>query len=725
MTSAAKNITVDYTRHVDQDSQGRCHLRLLVEGMHCAGCGFKIEKALNAEGVEARVNVTEKRLTLVWDGGRAVGNDIVAKASALGFRFLPVEKEQAAEISHLRYLLRCIAVAGFASGNLMVFSLALWFTGRDTMGGSTRDLMHWYSALITLPTLLYAGGPFFRSAWAALTHGRTNMDVPISVALVLASAVSLYETAAGAEHVYFDSVAMLLFLLLIGRYLDARVRARARSAAGDLLKMMQGTAAVLEGEALRHIPAADLAPGMILQLVKGERALADGTALADAVMDASAITGETLPQDIPAGGVVAAGMVNMGAPLRMRVEKTQQGSLIGDIIALMQKAEQGGAHYVRIADRIARWYTPAVHALALLTFLGWWLSGGMAWQPALLCAVTVLIITCPCALGLAVPVAQVMAGGRLFRRGMLLKSADALERLDKIDTVVFDKTGTLTTGHIVFENAHDMPAQDLQMAAGLAAASRHPLARALVQSVSASAPDIAAVPDAREIDGRGVELYLPDGKWLRLGSAMFLDVENTSADDKMELWFGAEGAVPQRLVFTDEPHDGARDVIARLKRKYRVILLSGDRPQVAESVAARLGIDIWHGGIDPRRKYDMIENEISAGHQVLMVGDGLNDAAALSRASVSMSPSSALDIAQNAADIVYQSKGIGAVEEAIISARRTQRIVRQSFTMALVYNVIAVPLAVAGFVTPLVAAASMSLSSLLVVGNALRLRRED
>ncbi|MDP2206324.1 MAG: heavy metal translocating P-type ATPase [Alphaproteobacteria bacterium] len=709
----------DYSRHVEETADGRCHLRLLIDGMHCAGCGFKIEKLLNGGGVIARVNVTEKRLSLSWDGGRSAGNDLVARAAALGFQFSPVEKQASKEVAHLRYLLRCIAVSGFAVGNLMVFSFALWFSGRESMGGTTRDLMHWYSALITLPTVIYAGGPFFKSAWRALRHRRTNMDVPIAVAVTLASAVSLHETIVSAEHVYFDSVAMLLFLLLIGRYLDARMRARARSAASDLLSLMQGTAHVMAPEELIRMPAADLKPGMILQVTKGERILADGTALTAASVDTSAITGETLPHYIAAGTAVAAGMVNLGTPLQVRVDKTQQASLIGDIVALMQKAEQGGAAYVRIADRIARWYTPVVHALALFTFLGWTLAGGMLWQNALLCAVTVLIITCPCALGLAVPVAQVMAGGRLFRRGMLLKSADALERLEKVDTVVFDKTGTLTTGQIVFENVDDIDAQTLRAAASLAATSRHPLAQALV-SVVPAAPAAGTV----EQDGQGVEQRFENGGWHRLGSAAFLGVPATAGDDKMELWFGTQDTVAQRLVFSDLPHPDAAAVIARLRKRYRVILLSGDRPQVTQAMAAQLGIDMWSGGIDPRRKYDRVDAEIAAGHHVLMVGDGLNDAAALSRASVSMSPSSALDIAQNAADIVYQRAGIASVEDALQTAVRTQRIVRQSFGMALCYNLIAVPLAIAGLVTPLVAAVSMSLSSLLVVGNALRLKED-
>ena len=710
----------DYSNYVRTDADGTNHLRLIVEGMHCAGCAFKIEKALNANnGVEARVNVTEKRLSLVWAGDKMAGNDLLGRAETLGFRFSPL-KQAGTEDAGLKHLLRCIAVSGFASGNLMVFSMALWFSGKGSMGGATRDLMHWYSALITLPTVIYAGMPFFKSAWHALRHGRTNMDVPISVAVVLASAVSLYETFQSSEHAYFDSVAMLLFLLLIGRYLDARVRAQARSAASDLLQTMQGTASVIEDTGhIRRIPSDTLMPGMRLHMAKGEKMLADGIAIGASSVDTAAITGETLPRAVAAGDAVLAGMINMGAPLEIRIDKTQQSSLIGDIISLMQRAEQGGAAYVRIADRIARWYTPVVHALALVTFLGWWGTGASAFQPAMMCAVTVLIITCPCALGLAVPVAQVMAGGRLFRRGMLLKSADALERLEKIDTIVFDKTGTLTTGHIVMDAPDHLDVSAQAHIAGLAAASAHPLARAVAMQMP-SAPAENTV----EIDGRGIEAMLPDGRWQRLGSAAFLGVPASPDDDKMELWYGVQGVAPVRLTFSDRPHADAARVIADLRKKYRVVLLSGDRPAAAASVAAQLGIDEWYGAVDPLRKHDMIDAEMNAGHRVLMVGDGLNDAAALSRATVSMSPSSALDIAQNAADVVYQRAGLSSVADVLSIAARTQAVVRQSFGLALGYNVIAVPLAMAGFVTPLVAAVSMSLSSLLVVGNALRLKGE-
>lgn len=710
----------DYSGYVRPQTADNEHcLRLAVEGMHCAGCAFKIEKLLNAnENVNARVNVTERRLTLVWQGDKKRANDMLQAATKLGFRFSPIQDADTADEKQTREILRCMAAAGFAAGNIMVFSFALWFSSREVMGGATRDMLHWFSALISLPAVVYAGRPFFISAWQALQGGRTNMDVPISVALVLTTGVSLMETLRGSAHVYFDSVTMLLFLLLVGRYLDARARTRTRHAAADLLSLMDGTATVVDGMDIRRLPARDIVPGMTLLVAKGEKVLADGTADCEVLVDTSILTGETLPQALQPGDKLLAGMINLDAPFRMAVEKAQEDSLIGDIVALMQKAEQGNAHYVRLADRISGWYTPVVHLLALGAFVYWLYWGGLAWQPALMVAVTVLIITCPCALGLAVPVAQVVAGSRLFEAGVLLKSADALERLDRIDTVIFDKTGTLTTGHIIFDNAADFTDGERAIMSAMAAQSRHPLSQAVAKAGGAAVEDLSV----EEIAGKGLRAVYK-GETYMLGAAGFVGDAAESKDHKIELWFRKGKVAPKRLVFTDTLFPDAAAEIARIKKRYRVMMMSGDRYAVTADVAGRLGIDIFYAAVNPKEKFDILEAEMKKGHHVLMVGDGLNDAAALSFANVSMSPSSALDIAQNAADIVYQRPGIAAVGNVLEAGRKTQRIVRQNFTLALLYNLCAVPLAMMGMVTPLVAAVAMSSSSLLVMLNALRLKK--
>jgi Cu2+-exporting ATPase len=712
-------LATDFTGFMAAD-HGRNRLQLAVEGMHCAGCAMKIEKALNAQsGVEARVNVTRRQLTLVWDGARMRGNDLVAEAQKLGFRFSPVtENIRGREAEEEKFLLRCMAVAGFSAGNIMVFSLALWFSDAGSMGGGTRGLFHWFCALIALPTVVYAGRPFFRSAFSALQRGRTNMDVPISVGVLLASAMSIYETLTHGAHAYFDSVTMLLFLLLSGRYLDRRARGHARAAAENILSLNSGTASVMENGQLRRLPAADLRPAMLVLLATGDRVLADSVLLnTPAQMDTAALTGETLPQAFRPGDAVLAGMVNAGAPVRLRVEKAAADSLQADIVKLMEKAEQGNAAYVRLADRIAGYYTPVVHMLALAAFLLWWGALGMAWQPALMIAVTVLIITCPCALGLAVPVVQVLASQWLFRRGMLVKAADAFERLAKTDTVVFDKTGTLTTGEMRLRGAP----QDavLQLAASLAAQSGHPLSRALGRAWTGP---LLPLLDVVETPGGGVAASY-DGAAVRLGSRAFCGVQDAPDDGLPETWLTGH-SYRERLVFEDTLRPDAADCVAELKnRGLRVVMLSGDRAPAAAAVAAQAGIAEWHAGIDPKQKMEFIARLAQEGRHAMMVGDGINDAPSLLRAYCSMSPSAAMQVAQNAADIVFQGASLAPVATALRAAVFCQKLVRQNFALAILYNVFAVPLAVAGHVTPLVAAVAMSCSSLAVTLNALRFGR--
>lgn len=715
MTSNAA--LTDYSGFTVPEKEGHYRLRLAVEGMHCAGCAFKIEKAFSAiPHVDARVNVTEKRLSLVWKGNVTDGNNLVARIEGLGFRFSPLQENDQSHNSEIKKLLRAMAVAGFASGNIMIFSLAVWFTGKEEMGAATRDLLHWFSAAIALPTAVYAGRPFYASAFRALSHGRTNMDVPISVGVTLALGMSVFELLHSGAHVYFDSVAMLLFLLLVGRYLDARARGQAKTAATNLLSAMRGIATISRNGIQMRIPAGEIKAEDLLFVARGEKVFADGTLSSDVILaDTSAITGETQPRFFTSGDFVFAGTINIGDPVQIKVERPQRESLMQDILLLMEKASQGHARYVRLADRVSSFYTPVVHLLALATFGAWFWGAGVSWQEALLYAVTVLIITCPCALGLAVPVVQVIASQRLFKSGALLKSADALEKLAEVDTVVFDKTGTLTTGQMVFINKDDFSDAEKTIMASLAAQSRHPLSRFIAELTDRPMP----VSDVKERPGAGL-VGIVAGKKTWLGSAAFTGGEA----DVASLWFKQSDQPAKPIFLSDVAHQDAVQTIKMLQREYDVVLLSGDTEDATCKCADDLSIPSFKGNLLPQQKFDAIEGLAAQGKKILMVGDGLNDAPSLMRGHVSMSPSSALHITQNAADIVYQSKGISAVLQALHIAKTTRRLVRQNFAMSFIYNALAVPLAMMGYVTPLIAAAAMSFSSLAVVMNALRLYRE-
>lgn len=699
------------------EPDGSYSLNLLVDGMHCPSCVAIIENALKKQDAvqAARLNLSTKRLRVNWQGKADLSDTWIELINDMGYRAVAFDPETAdtSEKAEEKFLLRCMAVAGFASGNLMLFSIPLWTSDGVEMGAATRSFFHWLQAAIAIPAIIYCGIPFYRSAWNALRSGKTNMDVPISVAVILATLMSLFETMTFGQHSYFDSGVMLLFFLLIGRYMEARARGHARSAAHDLLQMMTGFATLQKDDGSTvSIPLSEIKADMVLIVAAGEKIGADGEILTGiSELDTSLITGETLPRHATIGTQVFAGTINLSAPLTMRVTKAHEQSLIAEIVRMMETAEQSQAHYVTLADRISGWYTPVVHALAAATFLGWVFIGHADWQVALLYAATVLIITCPCALGLAVPVVQVLASGKLMRTGILLKSGSALERLATITHAVFDKTGTLTLGKPILTSTHSEA--ELQRAASLAAHSKHPLSQALVNAFSGILLPITV----HEVQGCGLEA---DGT--KLGKRSWATTLEDDGENNLELWLAEDGKAPVRFTFSDQLRRDAQEIIASLHQHgIQTLLLSGDRPDVTKAVAQTLGIDTFEGGLLPAQKTQAVAALKAEGASVLMVGDGLNDAPSLASATVSMSPASAMDITQNAADIVFQGANLQPIITALSIARFSQILVKQNFLLAILYNIIAIPVAVAGFVTPLIAAVAMSSSSLLVIANAMRL----
>ena len=700
---------------------GLAALELAVFGAKCAGCISKIETAMNGlEGMErARLNLSTGRLSLNWrDGVDWAPGRVTQTLHDLGFRAAPFDPNvmESEHDAHGRHLLRALGVAGFAAANVMLLSVSVWSGGAE-MGEGTRGLMHWASAMIAIPAALYAGRPFFSSAFAALKKRGANMDVPISLAVLLALSMSVYEFFAGGEHTYFDAAVMLLFFLLIGRYLDHRLRWRARAAARDLLAMQKTTAQRLDQDGvITAISARDVKIGDQLLLAPGDRAPVDGIVIeGESYTDRSMVTGESAPEKLRIDDPIHAGVVNVSHRLVMRAQASVENSLIADLARLIESGEQTRSQYVRLADHAARLYVPIVHSLALLTFLGWLIfDGGM--RMALLNAIAVLIITCPCALGLAAPAVQIVATGRLFKRGVLVKSGDALERLAAVDRIVFDKTGTLTLGRAIVKNKALIKPQDLQDAASLARISRHPLSRAIVEAAGPG----AALQDAVEFPGLGVEGSI-DGQRVRLGAAAWIGAD-ASQDAMLETWFRRGDEVPVRFLFEDAPHKDAKEVIDQLSTDgLETELLSGDRNNVVAKVAQELGFKTYQSGVSPQDKVERLIGLQKAGVKAAMVGDGLNDAPSLAHAHVSLSPGTAADVSQAAADFIYLGDGLASIVEAVEVSRKARRRVLENFGFAALYNAVAIPLAVFGFVTPLIAALAMSGSSLVVTLNALRL----
>ena len=704
---------------------GRHTLRFLVDGIHCGQCVWKIEQALTREpGVTAaRVNLSTRRLALTWRGAASDASRLVDAVERLGYRLVAYDPAalDSGTRQEERALLRAVAVAGFATANVMLLSIAVWAGAVQDMGPATRDLMHWVSALIALPAVAYAGRPFFRAALAAISHRQLTMEVPISLAVIAAATMSLFETASGGTHVYFDSACALLFFLLIGRYLDRRAVGRARSAAEQLLGLRARAVTVIDADGReRRVAPEQVRPGIHVLVAAGERIGVDGTVEGAAgTVDTSLITGEAAPATLADGDAAYAGMVNLGGPLRLSVTAVGNETLLAEIVLLTEAAEAERTRYQALADRLASLYAPVVHGLSVGSFLGWYLIGGVDWQAALLIAIAVLIVTCPCAFGLAVPMVQAVTSGRLMRRGVIVKSGTALERLARIDQVVLDKTGTLTCGTPVPDLDGIAPA-DVEIAASLAAASRHPLAQALARAHGAARP----ARYATETPGFGLEGTIR-GTRARLGSRAWCGVTEDDKAEGPELWLAREGRAPVRIPFSDTLRPDTASVVERVQALgLPVTLLSGDRLATVERVAATLGLDRWRAACKPDDKAATLARLTREGHRPLMVGDGINDAPALATAFVSMSPASGADVTQAAADLVFQGERLAPVAETIALARRAARVVVQNFALAFSYNVITIPLAMAGLVSPLVAAIAMSASSLAVVLNALRLGRE-
>lgn len=689
--------------------------------IYCAACISGVEASLATQpGVrQARVNLTLKRATVDVDP-EVEAQTLADYLNGRGFEAYELDPGQlrsTATDQKGKDLLMRLGVAGFAMMNVMLLSVAVWSGASD----ATRDLFHWISAAIAIPTIGFSSQVFFRSAWSALRVGRLNMDVPISLAIILALGMSLYETMHSGAHAYFDAALSLTFFLLAGRYLDYRTRSVARSAAEELAALEVPRAARVTDEGDEQVAVSDLAPGDVVRVVPGARVPVDGIVLAgESELDRALLTGESLPAAAGPDTIVSSGEVNLTGPLVVRVTAAGKDSSLHRMADLVAIAETARNRYTSLADKAAAVYAPLVHLLALAAFLFWvWYSGG-DWRMAMNIAVATLIITCPCALGLAVPAVTTAASGRLFKQGMLLKSATAMERLAEVDHVVFDKTGTLTQGKPVMEGIESYRAQDLQVALGLAQGSSHPLAVSLTQTARDHGIAPADVTGVQEVPGKGIE-----GKWngktVRLGRAEWL---GANAVGQTATYLSISGARPVSFTFTDNLRDGAEAAVAAFKEQgLGITLVSGDVPAAVGDLAGRLGISDWKADTLPEDKAEYVARLGKSGKKVLMVGDGLNDTAALAAAHVSISPASALEAARVVSDIVLLGQSIEPLGRASILAKSATRRIKENFAIAAGYNAIAIPIALVGLATPLAAALAMSLSSITVSLNALRLRK--
>jgi Cu2+-exporting ATPase len=716
--------------HIAQDTAGKGYhgngqeakrIMLSLPTAYCAACIVGVEGSLQQlPGVRsARVNLTLKRATVEADAD--VEPQVLADfLTSIGYEAYELDAgvlSSTVTEKASRDLLMRMGVAGFGMMNVMLLSVAVWSGATD----ATRDLFHWVSAAISLPIVAFSGQPFFKSAWASLRVRRLNMDVPISLALILASSISIYETANSGQHAYFDAAIMLTFFLLAGRYLDHRTRAVARSAAEELAALEVPRAHRVLADGTEEVVSVNLiSVGDLVRVVPGARVPVDGMVEeGESEIDRSLLTGESLPVFAGPGEMLSAGEVNLTGPLLIRVAAAGKDTALHRMADLVAMAETSRNRYTSLADRAAKLYSPMVHILALSAFLSWlWISGGDV-RLSINIAVATLIITCPCALGLAVPAVTTAVSGKMFRQGMLLKSATATERLAQVDHVVFDKTGTLTEGKPRLDNFGDHTPEDLAVALALAQGSSHPLAQAIVNAAQDEGLRAARISDAKEVPGHGIEAVF-SGQLVRLGRAEWLGAKGIDRTATY-LKIGKRPAVA--FTFTDNLREGAAEAVASLKKQgMKVTLISGDAPAAVQDVAFRLGIEDYRASMLPEDKVAAVEALGAEGRHVLMVGDGLNDTAALAAAHVSISPAAALEATRVVSDIVLLGRSLEPIGGSVALSRAATRRIRENFGISAAYNVIAVPIALVGFATPLAAALAMSLSSITVSLNALRLK---
>ncbi len=733
---------------VDQLGEVR-EINLLVEGIHCAACVWLIENALfNTPGVvDARVNLSGKRLRLKWDNGKVSLSNLLTRLGQVGYAAVPFDPDVAegALKRQNRALLYRMAFAGFAMMNLMWISIAL-YSGADQ--GEFRGLFHWIGFIIATPTLLYSGFPFFKGAWNGLRAHSLTMDLPIAIGAGITYSYSVYVTVSGTRtgEVYFDTVVNFLFVILVGRFLEAISKRQAVAATQRLLDLQPKVATLIQDGTERVVPIRSVAPGDRVLVRPGGKIPVDGSVIEGrSSVDESMLSGEAEPVTRQVGDWVSAGTINGPGMLQVKVEGLMKNTMLGRIIRLVEEAQASKAPIQCIADRVVPWFVAITLGLATLTFL-WWMRTDV--ELALMAATAVLIITCPCAFGLATPMSIAVASGLGARHGILVKNGAVLESLSSIDHFVFDKTGTLTEGKLSLVRlagasgeTSQTRADVVEVLARLGAMERyseHPVAEAVLRACAERAIETGghSVEDFEAAPGYGIrarvagaELAAGNRAWMqRLGVQPALVFDSLSEQWETAgqgiLFCALDGHEVLLMGLEDRLREDAPDLIDTLKREgVRLTLLSGDRRAVAETIARRLG-----GGMDviaevlPEDKNRVIADLQADGHQVAMVGDGINDAPALVRADVGIALGSGTDVSIASADIVLMSSELDKVRQAAALSRRTLRSIRQNIGISITYNVIMVPLAMAAFVTPLVAAVSMPLSSLAVIGNSARIR---
>ncbi len=709
---------------------------LMLEGIVCAACVWLNEHHVgHLPGVlEFRVNYSTHRAQVRWDQRQIKLSAILAAVAAIGYIAHPFDpnRQEALQKRERSVALRRLAVAGLGSMQVMMLAVGLYAGDYQGMDDWIREFLRWICLILTVPVVVYSAVPFFSAAWRDLRRRQLGMDVPVSLAIVAAFAASLWYTVQGGGEIYYDSVTMFVFFLLTGRFLEMAARHRAAQISEALVRMLPATATRLNAAGDEQVVAiAELASGDRVLVRPGEIIPADGRVMEGASsVDESLLTGESLPLPKRLGEALIGGAVNVDSPLVMQIEKVGADTVLSAIVRLLDRAQSEKPQLALLADRIAGRFIAVLLAVATVVLLAWWSLSDF--DTAFRIMLSVLVVTCPCALSLATPTALVAATGALTRLGVLTTRGHALETLARTTHIIFDKTGTLTFGRPQVAAVEPVSGPEarrcLALAAALERGSEHPVGRALAEAAGSNIP---AATDVRNTPGSGIEGWI-DGRRYRVGRPEFVAACSDSAVagrddlDTASTWvaLGDESGLLAWFQLTDALRPGAAAAVAALQaRGLTVELLSGDRPDAVAHVARQVGIAAATGGMSPQDKLERLRALQRQGAVVAMVGDGVNDAPVLAAAQVSLAMGSGTQLAHATADMILLSEQLEHLVGGVDMAQRTLMIMRENFAWAIGYNLIALPLAAGGWLTPWMSALGMSFSSLLVVLNALRLRQ--
>lgn len=710
-------------------TKGGQEAQLLIEGITCAACIWLLENHMAKQpGVQSfSVNHSTQRARLVWSAEQAKLSDLLVAIHELGYRARPYqadEAEQALKAEHRTTLIR-LAVAGIGTMQSMMLALPLYFEMINDLSPDFISFFRWFSLLVATPVVLFSARPFFRNARRDLLSRHLTMDVPVAIAIGLAYAASAWVTVMGGDEVYFESVCMFTFFLLLGRYIEMQARYRAGLTGNALAGFQPNVATRVSGGTTAIVATHELRTGDTIRVRPGETLPVDGRIIiGHSTLNEAALTGEYLPETRQPGDTVHAGSINGENPLEIEVSSAGAQTRLSGILRILDRVQAEKPPVARMADRIAGTFVSRVLILTPLVWIGWWLAGA---DNAFDITLSVLVVTCPCALSLATPTAITSATVRLRRLGFLPTRGHTLESLNDIDTVIFDKTGTLTRGELSLIETRVTGSLDestcISLATGLEKHSEHPIARVFHSFAGAS---VSAVTNHL---GGGLS-GTHNGKPVYIGHSEFFRQHTRATQPSVppgqgiDIWLATDDQWLARFTLDDQPRPDARATIARLKSQgIQTLLLSGDRSGHVEQIAQQVGVDEAIGQATPEQKLETLQKLVAQGRKVMMVGDGLNDLPSMAGAGISVAMGNAADLTQLKADAVLLNGQLMQLTDAMNTSRLTRRIIRQNLGWALVYNVLALPLAAAGMVPPWLAAIGMSLSSLVVVLNALRLGR--